>query len=125
MSARSSLFLERSTRLLGRFGEEKPRAPLNKHRTRPRGDSEGKLTVDAEAVDVELADEGLDPVRVRGDDGRVLGVDIGERDVQVSEPAVLLAGRVAPVNGAVRVVLRLYLAWSDEIRNKMEGVESC
>ena len=80
---------------------------MNKHRTRPRGDSEGKLTVDAEAVDVELADERLDPVLVCGHDVGVLSLHVWEGDVGIAEPADLLAGGVAPVNGAIRVILRL------------------
>ena len=81
--------------------------------------------IDTQTVDVVRLDKILDPRLITGDDVWELGVYVGKRDFGVAEPAVLLAGRVAPVNGAVRVVLRLYLAWSDEIRNKMEGVESC
>ena len=70
--------------------------------------TDGNLTINTQAVDVELADERLDPALIRGDDVRVLGVDVGKGDVQVAEPAVLLAGRVPPLDGAIRVVLRLF-----------------
>ncbi len=66
-----------------------------------------KLTIDTQTIDVELLNESLDPRGVGSNNRRVLGVDIGEGHLGIAEPAVLFASRVAPLDRAVRVVLRL------------------
>lgn len=65
------------------------------------------LTINTQTVDVELLNESLDPCGVCSNNRRVLGVDIGQGHLGVAKPAVLFTGRVAPLDGAVRVVLRL------------------
>lgn len=62
--------------------------------------------VDTETVDPVLLDELLYPGVVGADDCRILGVDVWKGDLGVSEPAQLLAGRVAVVDGTVLVVER-------------------
>ena len=61
--------------------------------------------INTEAIDVVGLDQRLNPLRVAGNNGRILGVDIWKRHFGITEPAVLLAGVVAPLDGTVRVIL--------------------
>jgi len=64
-------------------------------------------TVYTQAINAILLNEVTDPRTVSGDDGRILSVDIWESYFGVAKPAILNAGQVIPVNGAVRMILRL------------------
>lgn len=61
--------------------------------------------VNSQTVDSELLYEGTDPSVVCADDSGVFGVDVGKSDFGITEPALLDAGVVAVVDGAVVVIL--------------------
>ncbi len=69
--------------------------------------------INTQSVDVVRLNKVLDPRLITGNDVWQLCVHIGERNLRVTEPAVLLAGDVAPVHRAVSVIVRLYCRLDD------------
>ena len=55
----------------------------------------------------------FDPRLIAGDDVWEFGVHIRKRDLGVTKPAVLFTGDVAPIDGAVSVIVCLTI---DQIR---------
>lgn len=73
----------------------------------PRGSEEWGLTINSETIKIIGANEVLNPAAVCRNDCGILSVQVWECDVGITKPAVLLAGDVAPINWAIRVILRL------------------
>lgn len=64
-------------------------------------------SINTESVNTVRLNKILDPGLVARDDVWKLSVDIGQGDLGVSKPAVLLAGDVAIVDRTVLVIMRL------------------
>lgn len=64
-------------------------------------------SINTQTVNVVGLDEVFDPRVVASNDVGELSVNIRKRDLRVTKPAVLFAGDVAEVDGAVRVVVGL------------------
>lgn len=62
------------------------------------------LTINSQAVNGILLHKVGNPVTVLRDDSGVSCVEIRKRNYCIAQPADLLAGCVAPVNGTIRVV---------------------
>lgn len=60
--------------------------------------------INTKAVNVVRLNKRFNPGAVTGDNGRVFRVKIREWDLFISEPALLLACCITPLNWAVRVV---------------------
>lgn len=64
-------------------------------------------SINPKAINVVGLDQRLDPGAIARNDGGILRVKIGQGDLRIAEPAVLLAGDVAVVNWAIRMILGL------------------
>jgi hypothetical protein len=68
---------------------------------------QNKRTIYTQTIDAILLDKTTDPRAISRDNGRILSVDIWERNYFVAEPTILNASKVIPVDGTVRMILGL------------------
>ena len=78
--------------------------------------------INTKTIDVVSLDQRLDPLGVARYNGGILSVNVRKWNLVVSEPAVLLAGVVAPLDGTVRVVLRLHGQLAERGRRPAHGL---
>ena len=61
-------------------------------------------SINAETINVILGYKVFDPGLIGLDDGRVISVEIGKRDLVVAHPAVLLGLVITPLDGTIRMI---------------------
>jgi hypothetical protein len=79
-------------------------------------------TVYTQTVDAIFLDKITDPRAVTRYNSRILSIEVWERNNCVTEPTILNAGKVIPVDGAVGVILGLDRAYR-QIPQTRERIE--